>query len=553
MTRKIDQIELQIMWNRLCAVVEEQGQVLIRTAFSPVVRECGDISAGIFDLKGRMLAQAATGTPGHVNTMAESVSHFIAHFPLETMKPGDTYICNDPWMGTGHLNDFVVTTPVFRKGKLVAIFSCTSHIVDIGGVHGLAGNDVYMEGLQIPMLKLIDEGRVNETLMAIIRKNSRLPLDSEGDTYALASCNEVGGRRLIEMMDEFGIETLDLLADHIIDRSREAVLAEIAKLPQGSWSYEMTCDGDDAPVILRAQLTVAPDGITVDYTGSSGPMRRGLNVPLPYARAYTTYGIGCIVAKNIPNNAGSLAPLTVTAPEGCVLNAKPPAAVQSRHAYGQLLPDMVFGCLRQAIPDKVPAESTSGLWIVAVHGKRLTGRGQGAANAFGLAMTTSGGMGGRGAQDGLSATAFPSGVQGTPVEIAETQSPLLFRRKELRPDSGGAGAQRGGLGQIIEIENTEPAEFHFNATMERIRNPPRGRDGGADGACGYVGLASGKVLAGKGNHTIPPGERLVLMTPGGAGQGAPAGRPAERVAADLRNGLVSAEAVARDYGLGGVL
>src|SRR5450631_671400 len=229
-------INLQIMWHRLIAVVEEQAQVLLRTAFSPIVRECGDRAAGVFDVKGRMLAQAVTGTPGQVNSMAESVKHFIARFPILTMKQGDAYITNDPWMGTGHLNDFVVTTPCFKDGRLVALFSCTSHLMDIGGIgFGPDATDVFMEGLYIPMLKLMDQGVVNETLMAMIHSNTRLPIDTEGDTYSLAGCNDVGAKRLVEMMDEFGIDTLDPLAEHICARSREAVMAEIARLPRGTW------------------------------------------------------------------------------------------------------------------------------------------------------------------------------------------------------------------------------------------------------------------------------------------------------------------------------
>src|SRR4051812_29847747 len=291
-------IDLQIMWNRLIAVVEEQAQVLMRTAFSPIVRECGDLSAGVFDLKGRMLAQAVTGTPGHVNSMAESVVHFIRHFPVETMKPGDAYITNDPWMGTGHLNDFVVTTPCFRNGKPVALFSCTSHLMDIGGIgFGPDATDVFMEGLYIPMLKLIDQGVVNETLMAMIRANTRLPIDTEGDTYSLAACNDVGTNRLVEMMDEFDIDTLDEIAGHIVARSREAVLEEIGRLPRGTWHNEMTVDGYDTPVALRAALTVSDDGIHVDYTGTSGQSRHGINVPLAYTTAYTVFGLGCVVAS----------------------------------------------------------------------------------------------------------------------------------------------------------------------------------------------------------------------------------------------------------------
>jgi len=540
-------IDLQIMWNRLIAVVGEQAQVLIRTAFSPIVRECGDISAGIFDLQGRMLAQAVTGTPGHVNSMAESVKHFIRHFPVETMKEGDAYITNDPWMGTGHLNDFVITTPAFHRGKLVGLFSCTSHLMDIGGVgNGPEGSDVFMEGLYIPMLKLIDQGKVNETLMAMIRANTRLPVDTEGDTYSLAACNDVGVRALSAMMEEFDIDTLEPLADYIIERSREAVLAEVAKLPKGTWRYSMTVDGYDHPLTLQAELTVSESGIHVDYTGTSEQVRRGINVPLAYTTAYTVFGLGCIVAANIPNNAGSLAPLTVSAPRGVVLNAPKPAPVSSRHVLGQMLPDMVFGCLRQAIPDRVPAEGTSCLWNIVVRGERQESRSPN--HGYALAITTNGGTGGRPAQDGLSATAFPSGVQGTPVEIAELQSPLIFWRKELRPDSGGAGAHRGGLGQIMEIANNEDAPFELLAAFDRIAYPPRGANGGGGGAAGHVGLASGATLRGKGLQVIPPGERLVVLTPGGGGLGDPKARPAAQLAADLRNGLVTPEAAARLYG-----
>ena len=251
MPHPISDIALQIMWNRLIAVVEEQAQTLLRTAFSSIVREAGDLSAGIFDRKGRMLAQAVTGTPGHVNSMAESVKHFIAHFGLDTMKPGDAYITNDPWMGTGHLNDFVITTPCFHKGRLVGLFSCTSHLMDIGGIgFGPDGTDVFMEGLYIPFLKVLEEGKVNETLMAMIRANTRLPIDTVGDVYSLMACNDVGCQRLVEMMEEFKLDDLDELAEHICARSRAAVLAEIARLPKGSWSNAMTTDGFDAPITL---------------------------------------------------------------------------------------------------------------------------------------------------------------------------------------------------------------------------------------------------------------------------------------------------------------
>ncbi|MDR6871967.1 N-methylhydantoinase B [Bosea sp. BE125] len=538
-TDKISLIDLQIMWNRLIAVVEEQGQILMRTAFSPIVRECGDISAGVFDLQGRMLAQGVTGTPGHVNSMAESVKHFIRHFPIETMKEGDAYITNDPWMGTGHLNDFVVTTPAFRNGKPVALFSCTSHLMDIGGIgFGPDATDVFMEGLYLPMLKLIDAGKVDQNVMAIIRANTRQPVDTEGDTYSLAACNDMGAKRLVEMMDEFGIETLDELADHICERSREAVLAEIAKLPKGSWRNEMVVDGYDVPVTLAAELTISDDGIHVDFTGTSPQAQRGINVPHSYTTAYTVFGLGCVVAAQIPNNAGSLGPLTVSAPSGSILNAPKPAAVSSRHVIGQMLPDVVFGCLRQVIPERVPAEGTSCLWNLNVRGRTHAGA-QG-NYGFAMAVTSNGGTGARFDKDGLSATAYPSGVRGTPVEIAETQTPLIFWKKELRPDSGGNGRTRGGHGQIIEIESGVDASFEILAAFDRIDHPPRGRDGGGNGAAGYVGLKSGKKLKGKGFQEIPAGDRLVVLTPGGAGIGNPAERDPALLSRDIEEELVSA-------------
>jgi N-methylhydantoinase B len=541
----IDRIKLQIMWNRLIAVVEEQAQTLLRTAFSPIVREAGDLSAGVFDLSGRMLAQAVTGTPGHVNSMAESVKHFLAAFPAPTMEDGDVYITNDPWKGTGHTNDFVVTTPVFRGGRPVALFSCTSHLMDIGGIgFGPDASDVFMEGLFIPMLKLASRGTMNETLLAMIRANTRLPVDTIGDVYSLAACNEVGKKRLLEMMDEFAIDGLDALADEICDSSRRAVLAEIAKLPKGTWTNRMTTDGYDRPIELVASLTVSESGIHVDYAGTSPQSPKGINVPMAYTTAYTVFGLGCVVASRIPNNAGSLAPLTVSAPPGSILNALPPAPVLIRHVVGQMLPDVVFGCLRQAIPDRVPAEGTSCLWNL-----NLRGPVPGSDNRYGfsISITQNGGTGARPGKDGLSATAYPSGVRGTPVEIAESMLPVIFWRKELRPDSGGAGRTRGGLGQEIEVESAAGLPFELLAAFDRIDHPPRGRDGGGDGAPGRVALARGGALRGKGAQLVPPGDRLVVHTPGGGGIGDPAARAPALVDADRRDGLISTAAARRVY------
>jgi N-methylhydantoinase B len=348
-------------------------------------------------------------------------------------------------------------------------------------------------------------------------------------------------------MDEFGLESLDSLGEHICANSNRAVLEEIAKLPKGTWRYQMTIDGYEEPITLVATTTVSDNGIHVDYAGTSGVAKRGINVPAAYTLAYTAFGLGCVVAAQIPNNAGSLAPLTVSAPEGSILNAPYPLPVLARHVIGQMLPDVVFGCLRQAIPDRVPAEGTSCLWNIIFRGPKA--KGETTRYGFAMTMTSNGGTGARPMKDGLSATAYPSGVKGTPVEIAEASSPVLFWRKELRPDSGGAGRTRGGMGQLIEIESTRELPFEVAAAFDRIKFPPRGRDGGKNGAAGYIGLGSGTTLNGKGIQMVPAGDRLVVMTPGGGGFGEPRSRDRAAVKADLEAGLISPENAREIYGL----
>jgi N-methylhydantoinase B len=540
----VSAIRRQIMWNRLLAVVEEQAQTLLRTAFSPLVREAGDLSAGVFDLQGHMLAQAVTGTPGHVNSMAESVRHFIEAFPTQSMAEGDVYCTNNPWKGTGHLNDLVVTTPAFHRGHLIGLFSCTSHIVDLGGIgFGPDGTDVFMEGIHLPFLKLVDRGGVNDTLMQIVKANTRLPVETEGDIYSLINCNEIGCRRLSEMMAEFGLSTLDDLSANILQSSRAAVLAEIARLPRGSWRYEMTIDGYDTPITLAATTTIAEDAVRVDFAGTSSASRFGINCPLAYATAYSVFGLACALAPRVPNNAGSLSAYSVTAPAHTIVNALPPAPVASRHIIGQMLPDVVFGGLRQAIPDRVPAEGTSCLYLMTFRTRDAE-----AKRRFAISVATNGGTGARPGKDGLSATAYPSGVKGTPVEIVETTTPLLFWRKEFRRDSGGPGTQRGGHGLELEIENRSAGPIEILAAFDRTKFPPRGRDGGRSGKPGYLGLkAAGKQLEGKGLQEIPAGEHLLLHTPGGGGLGDPRRRDAATIAADLKNGLISSDSARADY------
>ena len=550
MTATFDAVRHQVMWNRLLSVVEEQAQTLVRTAFSTSAREAGDISAGVFDLTGRMLAQAVTGTPGHVNSMALSVGHFVEKFPPETMREGDVFITNDPWKGTGHLNDFTVVSPTFRDGRIVALFASTSHVVDVGGLgQGPDARQVYQEGLFVPLMPFAEAGRVNEWFLEMVRANVREPRMVIGDLYALAACNDTGSERLLAMMDEYGLEDLATLADFIVDSSRRAMADAIGALPQGSWSHSMTIDGFDREIELVARLTVADGTIDVDFDGTSGLSDFGINCPLCYTIAYTSFGVKCIVAPELPNNAGALDAIRVTAPEGSILNPPHPCAVYARSNIGHMLPDVAFGCLYQAIPDQVPAEGCSALWTLRLGaGQGITARAGSQSTPFQIMSFHSGGAGARPGLDGLSATPFPSGVRNVPVEATEAITPLVFWKKELRPDSGGAGRTRGGLGQTIEVENREGAPFGIYATFERTVHAARGRGGGGPGALGRLSLGSGRKLRNKGFQVVPEGERLVVEMPGGGGLGDPAARDPAAIEKDVRRGLVSPEAAARDYG-----
>lgn len=548
-------IKFQVMWNRLLAVVEEQAQTLVRTAFSTPAREAGDISAGVFDVRGRMVAQAVTGTPGHVNTMAAAVPHFLAAYPLETMREGDVFVTNDPWKGTGHLSDFTVVTPTFRKGRAVAIFACTTHVVDIGGLgQSPDGRQVYHEGLWVPICRMFSQGEANDTFFAILRQNVREPVQVEGDMYALAACNDIGARRLVEMMDEHALDDLSPLADYVIGRSREAMIASLATFPKGSASYELTMDGYDKPIRLNASLTISDTEVVVDFAGTSEISEYGINCPKNYADAYTAFGVKCIVGPAIPNNFGSLSTIRVEAPEGCIVNAKPPSPVMARAIIGHMLPDVAFGCLHQLVPGRVPAEGSSSLWSVKLGAGPgiAAGASRGAgATAFNVTSFHSGGVGARPTLDGLSATPFPSGVRMVPIEITEAISPLVVWRKEYRQDSGGVGRFRGGLGQVMEIGSREDEPFAIFATFDRTQFAPHGCEGGGDGALGGLRLKSGAKLRSKGRQTIPAGEVLVLEMPGGGGYGAPTERDPEAVRADLRAGFVSESAARTDYGFKG--
>ena len=548
----LDAIHRQVMWNRLIAVVEEQAQTILRTAFGSVVREAGDLSAGIYDLRGRMIAQAVTGTPGHVNTMARAVEHFLARFPVAGMQPGDVFVTNDPWLGTGHLFDFVVVSPAFVDGAPVALLASTCHVIDVGG-RGFSADarSIYEEGILIPHMKLRDRGMLNDDILTILLANTRNPVEVRGDLLSLVSCNDTGETRLREMMSEFDLASIEPLADHIVENSREAMRKAIRRVPNGRYRTEMELDGYDEPVFIRAEMMISDTEIVIDYAGTSRASARGINSPLCYTEAYTCFGLKCIVAPAVPNNHGSLSVFRTVAEPGSAVHPVHPSPVTARHVIGQMLADVAFGCLAQALPGELPAESAGSIWVLpfANGGAGADRASGGNASRFNVMNVGMGGTGARPGKDGLSVTAFPSGVGAIPVEVTESESPLVFWRKEFLPDSGGAGAFRGGLGQVIEVGSTEEHPFTVSAaTFDRMRNPPRGRDGGEPGRSGTARLASGPQFDDKAVHTVPPGDRLIVELPGGGGLGHPRRRDPKRIRADLEAGYITPEGARRDFG-----
>ncbi|MGB3554770.1 MAG: hydantoinase B/oxoprolinase family protein [Jannaschia sp.] len=541
----------QVMWNRLISVVEEQAQALVRTAFSTSVREAGDLSAGVYDAAGRMLAQAVTGTPGHVNAMADAVGHFIRRIGPGEMFEGDVYLTNDPWEGTGHKHDITVVTPSFRAGRLIGFFACTAHVTDIGGRgFGADANDVHEEGLAIPIMKFADRGEVDRTLLSLLRANVREPDQLVGDIHALSNCNGIGHRRLLGMMEEFGLDDLGGISDFILDNSRRATLERIAALTPGTADGHMRIDGYSAPVDLRVRLTIERDRVVSDWAGTSGLDPKGINVPLVYTKAYACYALKCAIAPDIPNNAGSLAPFEITAPADCIVNAPPPAPVALRHVIGHMVPDTVYDALDKLLPDLVPAEGAGCLcnFQLSLRPRRDAPPSPDAVRAEVLTFN-SGGSGARPALDGMNATAFPSGVMTMPVEATEQVGPVIVWRKELRPDSGGIGRFRGGLGQVMDVAARAGHEFDISMMLDRVDHPARGRRGGGAGAATRVARDDGTPMAGKGRQSVPPDAVVRMAFPGGGGYGLVEERSPEAVRRDLALGYITARSAMEHHGL----
>ena len=539
--KAIDPVTLEVVWNRLLSVANEQQDALIRTAFSTIVRESQDLACGIFDTQGRMIGQSISGTPGHINAMATSMKHFLAAFPPDKLAPGDVLITNDPWMTAGQINDITITTPCFKNGQLVALFANTCHSADIGGrILSAEAREVFEEGLRLPIMKLFDRGEPNQVLMQIVRVNVRQPDEVIGDFYAQTASNDAGGRALLEMMEEFGLDSIDHVAEEIIRRSEQAVRGEIAKLPDGEWSNETWSDGFEEPILIRCTVRVAGDEIFIDFSGSSPQSTRGINVVLNYTHAYASFAIKAAICPDVPHNEGSFRPVHVSAPPGSILNALEPAPVASRQVIGHFIPSAIFAALSGAMPGRLMAPGADPIWLSVWRGQNPS---------FTLTLFQVGGTGARPSKDGLSAVGFPSGVAGVPAEIIESLSPVVLKRRELRADSGGPGKWRGGLGQLTEFVRRGEGRWSVSSIADRTQYPAPGLLGGQAGAAGEVALGDGTRLHAKSLVDLGTRDTVHVNLPGGGGYGEPLQRDAQRVLWDVIEGYITPEAAEKNYGV----
>ena len=550
MPRNLTPLETELLWRRLVTTVDEAATTLVRTSFSSVIRDFHDYACAIFDPAGRMLAQSTHSTPGLLGILPFTIPNFLGHAGFRAALPGDVFVTNDPWLASGHLIDITVATPVFRRGELVAYVMVVVHHLNVGGrLATLESRDVYEEGLKIPILRLYRQGEPEEAVFEFIRANVREPDKVIGDIRAEVAASHAAAKRLAAIMDDAQLDALGPLADEIIRRSEASMRRAIRALPEGAFEAEMTLSGVagyNLPVRLALRVAIRDGGIHLDYAGSSGQIPRAINVTLNMTRSYSVYPLKCLLDPEVPNNEGCMRPIVIDAPEGSVLNARFPAATWGRTVLAHMLPELIMRCLARAVPERLIAGSGSTpLWYGNFTGRRRDGR------SFYAVVTFNGGLGARGARDGISCLSYPANVASIPVEVIEGDAPIVFDAKSFAMDSAGAGRQRGGVGQRVVIRVPQDADLdgHILAGVRggRFGVPIYGLEGGAEVPEPVAEVNGKRIMLGT-QIELRPGDTLVLTVPGGGGFGDPAQRDPERVREDVRDGLVSREAAARIYG-----
>jgi N-methylhydantoinase B len=538
-----DPVSLQILWSRLISIADEAAAALLRTSFSTIVRESNDFATVLMDASGASLAENSIGIPSFVGLLPRTLGHMLAEIPASELKPGDVLITNDAWLATGHQLDVTTVSPIFRRGRLVGFAGATSHMPDIGGVLWSADcTEVLEEGLRILPTKLMIEGRENRELTRLIRANVRVADQVMGDIAAQVTAQAVCARRLSEFLDDTGLDDLTALSAVLQARADAAMRRAIAALPDGTWRHVIHADGyEDQETTIACAVTVKGDTLSVDYTGTSPQIARGLNCVMNYTYAYTVYPLKCALDPETPRNEGSYRAIEVSAPEGSILNARYPAAVNARHLTGLFLSGALYGCLARIVPGKVIADSASPSPRPVVTGRDARGE------RFSQVLFGSGGMGAGQGRDGLNATAFPTNSGSGSIEAFEAGAPVLVWRKDLITDSGGPGQWRGGLGQEVELEVLTEEPVRLALIADRMKYPAAGLDGGGAGAPALVRKSDGSTPHPKGRSVLNPGDRLLMHYGGGGGYGDPAARDPAALRRDIEDGYVTPEGAKRDY------
>jgi N-methylhydantoinase B len=551
MSAKLDPITLEILWRRLISIVDEADAAVARTAFSSLLRDAHDYTCMFTDSRGRELAQGTLATPGQSGAMALGIKNLVQALPPGSFREGDVYITNDPWALAGHLNDVCVLSPIFHRGKLAAFTACILHHSDIGGRVASDNREVFEEGLFIPLVKLYDAGQLNQGVLDMIRANVRTPEQVNGDIRSQIAANHVCAEQIVRMLEEYGLPDLDGLGAEIIARSERSIRAAIAKAPPGVYRAEAAIEqvAGKPEVRIRCAVTIDGSDITVDLTGSSPQVDWGGNVVYNFTYAYVHMAVKSVFDPEIPNNDGIAAPIRLIAPEGSVVNCRHPAAVAARMQIGHFVTEVIYRALAEALPERVVAAGGgTPATMQMFYGRRGDGR------PFHAVMIRGGGLGAGARRDGEGSFIFPANGANTPVEILESDAPLLVERRELLPDTGGAGKQRGALGRrevfrVPDDGQAPQAPVLMALQSGRFQLPPDGLFGGKPGARAQF-LVNGTPGDPYGLTALKPGDTVVMDAAGGGGYGDPRQRDRDALARDLREGKVSAESARRDYGTG---
>ena len=552
MSARLDPITLEILWRRLISIVDEADAAVARTAFSSLLRDAHDYTCMFTDSRGRELAQGTLATPGQSGAMALGIKKLVQGLPPGSFREGDVYITNDPWALAGHLNDVCVLSPIFHRGRLAAFTACILHHSDIGGRVASDNREVFEEGLFIPLVKLYDAGQLNQGVLDMIRANVRTPEQVNGDIRSQIAANHVCAEQIVRMLEEYGLADLDGLGAEIIERSERSIRAAIARVPPGVYRAEAAIEqvAGQPEVRIRCAVTIEGSDITVDLTGSSPQVDWGGNVVYNFTYAYVHMAVKSVFDPEIPNNDGIAAPIRLVAPEGTVVNCRHPAAVAARMQIGHFVTEVIYRALAEALPERVVAAGGgTPATMQMFYGRRGDGR------PFHAVMIRGGGLGAGARRDGEGSFIFPANGANTPVEILESDAPLLVERRELLPDTGGAGKQRGALGrrEVFRVPDDEQAPqtpVLMALQSGRFQLPPAGLFGGMPGSRAQF-LVNGTPGDPYGLTPLKPGDTVVMDAAGGGGYGDPRQRDPDAVARDLKEGKVSAESAQRDYGVGG--